>query len=202
MPGWMAGWPVGLVLVAFFTGALLRSQGLYWAGRGLTAGLLRAEPRDGAGASGHRSRLARVRTALARRLDSDQVTRARSAIERWGMPVIPLAFLTVGFQSAVFAAAGLVRVGWPRFTLWALPGAAVWAVVWGGGGMAAAAGVVAAARRSPWALAAVLAAVGLVVVAVAALRRHRQERTPPAGDGAVAPGRPPAAGRPSRSPGR
>ena len=45
------------------------------------------------------------------------------------MPVVPLAFLTVGFQSAVFAAVGLLRVHWLRYTLWTIPGCLVWAAL-------------------------------------------------------------------------
>lgn len=181
MPEWMAGWPVVAVLAFFLLGALARSQALYWAGRGVAAGVTRAlvedeEPgRAGATTPPRRRRLlARVAASL----DSAQVARARVAIERWGMPVVPLAFLTVGFQSAVFGATGLLRVGWLRFTLWALPGAVAWSLVWGGGGMAAVAGVLAAARRSPATLALVLAAAGVVVTVVSAVvRRRRATRT-------------------------
>lgn len=155
MPSWMAGWPVGAVLVFFLAGALLRSQALYWAGRGVTAGVLR--------------------TRWADRLGSPRVRRASESIERWGMPVIPLAFLTVGFQSAVFGAAGLLRVHWLRFSVWSLPGAVVWALVWGGGGMAAVAGAVAVARRSPLLLAGVIVLVVVLTTAVTALVRRRRE---------------------------
>lgn len=156
MPSWMADWPVLAVLLFFLAGAIGRSQAIYWLGRGAAAGVLR--------------------TRWSARLDSPQVHRATQAIERWGMPVVPLAFLTVGFQSAVFGATGLLRVGWLRFTLWALPGAVAWALVWGGGGMAAVAGVLAAARQSPWLLAAVLAGAGVVVTLVGAVVRRRRAR--------------------------
>lgn len=204
MPAWMEGWPVVAVLLFFLSGALLRSQAIYWVGRGVTAGVLRgarpgtgedvddpdgatpAQPTGGVRAAAHRWRV-----RAARRLDSAQVDRARSAIERWGMPVVPLAFLTVGFQSAVFGAAGLLRVGWLRFTLWALPGAVVWALVWGGGGMAAAAGVLAAARRSPATLALVLVVAGVAISAVLAVARSRR----PAGSAPSRPGAESPAGR-------
>lgn len=152
MPTWMEGWPVLGIYLFFVLGAAARSQGLYWIGRGAAAGLLRSRWRD--------------------RLDSRAVHRAVTSIERWGMPVVPLAFLTVGFQSAVFSAAGLLRLHWLRFTLWSVPGVLVWALVWAGGGMAAVAGGAALAARSPWALLAVVVALGgLVVLGV---RRRRQ----------------------------
>src|SRR5665648_3105 len=111
MPGWMRDWPVLGVFLFFLFGAVARSQAIYWVGRGVTAGVLRSRWGD--------------------RLDSSQVRRATTTFERWGMPVVPLAFLTVGFQSAVFASVGLLRVHWLRFTLWTIPGCLVWAALWG-----------------------------------------------------------------------
>src|SRR5665647_1871995 len=109
-------WPVLGVFLFFLFGAVARSQAIYWVGRGVTAGVLRSRWGD--------------------RLDSSQVRRATTTFERWGMPVVPLAFLTVGFQSAVFASVGLLRVHWLRYTLWTIPGCLVWAALWGGSGLA------------------------------------------------------------------
>lgn len=182
MPSWMSGWPVALVLGFFLVGAVLRSQGIYWAGRGIAVGVTRGRSSavvpsaSDPSAGSPRSWPSRLRDRVAASLDSAQVVRARGAIERWGMPVIPVAFLTVGFQSAVFGAAGLLRIGWLRFTLWSLPGAVAWALVWGGGGMAAVAGALAVARESPWLLVAVLAGAGILVTVASALVRRRRGR--------------------------
>ena len=159
MPGWLADRPFALVYVVFAVGAFLRSQGTYWLGRGVAAGVLRSR--------------------WAGRVDSDRTRRATAAIERWGMPVVPLSFLTVGFQTAVNAGAGLLRLRWARYTLWALPGCLVWALVWAGGGMAAAAGTAALAARSPWAPWAVLAALAGGAAAVVAVRRRRVRAVAP-----------------------
>lgn len=177
MPSWMDGWPVLVVLLFFLVGAVLRSQAIYWLGRGLAVGVVRSRDAHADRSADDRGAVARLRDRLAASLDSRQMARARVAVERWGMPVVPLAFLTVGFQSAVFATVGLLRIGWLAFTLWSLPGAVAWAVVWGGGGMVAAAGVVAAAREAPGALAAVLLGAGLAVTVVTALVRRRRART-------------------------
>lgn len=157
MPSWMQGWPVVAVVAFFLFGAVARSQALYWAGRGVSRGV--------------------GRTRFGDRFDGLRVRRAVAAIERWGMPVVPLAFLTVGFQSAVLGAAGLLRIGWLRFTLWALPGCVAWAIVWGGGGMATVAAAWALARRSPWGLAGLVAitAFGVTTLLLRA-RRRREER--------------------------
>lgn len=157
MPAWMDGWPWLAVYLFFLSGAIMRSQALYWLGRGVATGVLR--------------------TRWGERLDAPQVHRAVATIERWGMPVVPLAFLTVGFQSAVFSAAGLVRVHWLRFTLWSVPGALAWAAVWGGGGLAALAGVLALARANPLlAVAVVLTLAAVAAAAVLRARRRREDR--------------------------
>lgn len=156
MPEWMSGWPVLGVYLFFLFGAVARSQAIFWVGRGVAAG----------------ARHSRWRA----RAESPQVRRATRTVERWGMPIVPAAFLTVGFQSAVFLAVGLLRVGWLRFTLWSVPGCLVWAALWGGGGLAALAGARELADRSPWLLAVVLVAAGLVVALLSAHARRRREQ--------------------------
>lgn len=155
MPAWMADWPWLGVYLFFLLGALARSQAIYGLGRGVAAGVLRSRWRE--------------------RADSPRVQRAARTVERWGMPIVPAAFLTIGFQSAVFLAVGLLRIGWLRFTLWALPGCLVWAALWGGGGLAAFAGARELARRSPLLLAVAIVALGGVVTVVALVVRRRRE---------------------------
>ncbi len=156
MPDWMSGWPVLGVYLFFLVGAVARSQAIFWVGRGVASGAEHSRWRA--------------------RAQSPRVRRATRTVERWGMPIVPAAFLTIGFQSAVFLAVGLLRVGWLRFTLWSVPGCLVWAALWGGGGIAALAGARKLADRSPWLLAAAIVAVGAVVVAVAgSVRRRREE---------------------------
>lgn len=153
MPSWLQGWPFAGLYLFFLAGALARSQAMYWLGRGVAAGVLR---------SSWQARLANPRT-----------DRARGLVERWGMPVVPLAFLTVGLQSAVFTVTGLLRVGWLRFSLWALPGALVWAGLWTTGGIAVlgtAAAVVTGSREGVLVVVAVLLVAAMVVTLL--LRRR------------------------------
>lgn len=156
MPDWMSGWPLLAVYLFFLVGAVARSQAIFWVGRGVAAGAEHSRWRA--------------------RAESPRVRRATRTVERWGMPIVPAAFLTVGFQSAVFLAVGALRVGWLRFTLWSLPGCLVWAALWGGGGLAALAGARELSERSPWLLATVLLAAGLVVALVTARIRRRREQ--------------------------
>ena len=164
MPDWMTslvdGWPFAWIYLFFVLGAAMRSQALYWIGRGVAGGA--------------------SRTRLASRLDGPRMRRATQAVERWGMPIVPVSFLTVGFQSAVHASCGLLRVGWLRYTLWSIPGWLVWALIWAGGGTAALWAAALLAARSPWALAgAIVATTAVVTVVVLEVRKRREARAAP-----------------------
>ncbi len=110
------------------------------------------------------------RAALGRWLESDSVGRGRRAVERWGLVAIPVSYLTVGFQTLVLAGAGVLRIGWLRFTVAQAPGALVWALIYTTIGWAAWEAALAAIAGRPLALAAVAAA-ALVLVATRISRR-------------------------------
>jgi membrane protein DedA with SNARE-associated domain len=103
---------------------------------------------------------------LARRakiLDRPAVRRAERMVRRVGPPAVSLSFLTVGVQTAVNAAAGLLRMPGRHYVPALLVGALAWAAIYLTVGMA----VVHAwlgARDGRWLLAALAAAA--VVVAV------------------------------------
>jgi membrane protein DedA with SNARE-associated domain len=133
-------WPVWLAFVVLFCVALGRGGATYLVGRGLRAG-------------GDRS-------ALARHLDRPMVLRAQEWIGRWGAPVVAVAFLTVGVQTAVNAAAGALRMPPRRYLPGLLVGALLWATLYVTVGLAV---VEALVGRLPW------WAVLLVVLVVLAL---------------------------------
>jgi len=143
--------------LALFAVAVVRSQCTYWLGRALRAGLLQS---------------ARWRGFFAR----DGMVRGQAAIERWGWPIIPLSFLTVGFQSAVVAGAGVLGWPWLRFSLASLPGCVLWGCVYAAGGLAAFAALAALASVSTWlALAALIV---LLIVITLLIRRRRTMAAP------------------------
>lgn len=154
MPEWLQDWPVPVIFLAGVLGAGARSQATYWIGRGVAAKVLGAR--------------------WSHRLEGARTKRAIASIERWGMPIVPLSFLTIGFQTAINGSAGLIRIGWLRYTLWAIPGWVMWSVLWTGIGFATVLGVLALAAHSPWALAGgVVLVVAVVTVIVLRLRRRR-----------------------------
>ncbi len=154
MPSWIQDGPFALVYGFLLVVVFLRAQATYWVGRAVATGALRSR--------------------WARYVEGPRVRRATRVIDRWGLPVIPLSFLTIGFQTAVNAGAGLLRIRWPRYTVAMIPGCLVWAAVYAVGGLAAFEAGVALAARSPWALAAFVLTVTLLVVAVAIRARRRR----------------------------
>lgn len=152
MTPWLTdGWPVAVVWVLFLAGATARGGAIYWIGRG-------------------------VRGAGERRrgwADRPGVRRAEALVRRFGAPAVALSFLTVGVQSAVNAAAGLLRMPARRYVPGLLVGAALWATVYTTVGFAVLYAVLGRARW--WWLAAGAAALLLVVVATRRTRR-REDR--------------------------
>ena len=146
MPSWLNDSPFGITFAVLFGIVFLRAQGTYWIGRAVTAGLLH--------------------TRVARWMTNPRMTRAVDALNRWGLPVVTVSFLTVGFQTVVNAAAGLIRMPWLRYTLAMLVGCAAWAAIYATVGIAAFEASLALAAGSPWALVGVLAVVLGAVIAV------------------------------------
>src|SRR5690625_5659230 len=85
--------------------------------------LLRA---GGTYALGRGARKAANRGKVAAWLESERVERASRIINKWGAPVVAFSFLTVGFQTAANAAAGLTGMSLKRY----LPALAVGGFAW------------------------------------------------------------------------
>ncbi|QGQ19031.1 hypothetical protein GC089_07040 [Cellulomonas sp. JZ18] len=166
------GLPLGALLVVLLVVVLARSHATYWAGRAVARGARYEGERRHGPALWQRTvdRLARFATTPLARTGLRMV-------HRWGPVAVTFAYLTVGVQSAVFAAAGLLRMPYLRFTVASLPGSLAWALVWGTVGMSAVWGALALAAGSPWGLA-VLVAVAVVVTGVAVHARRRRRAAP------------------------
>jgi membrane protein DedA with SNARE-associated domain len=150
----VSDWPFALTFGALFVLALARGTATYWAGRALRYG--------------------GQHTALARHLDRPAVVRAEAVVRRFGAPAVAVSFLTVGFQTAVNAAAGALRMPWWRYLPGVVVGALFWATVYSTIGFA----VLAAwfgDHPWPWVIGAVVAGT-LVAVVTVAVRRRRTTR--------------------------
>ncbi|HEY7720125.1 MAG TPA: VTT domain-containing protein [Pedococcus sp.] len=142
-------WPYAATFAFFFAVALARASVTYAAGRGLRAG--------------------GERTRWSRHLDRPAVARAERLVGRLGAPAVSLAFLTVGVQTAVMAAAGALRMPLVRFLPAAAVGALAWAALYTTVGLAVVQAWTGAA--APWL--AVLLALALVVTVATVLVRRR-----------------------------
>jgi membrane protein DedA with SNARE-associated domain len=160
VPSWLEGKPFALTFVVLFLIVLLRAQATYWLARAVAAGVLH--------------------TRLADKLTGPKTTRAIDSLNRWGPPLVTVSFLTVGLQTVVNAAAGLIRMPWIRYTVAMVLGCIAWAAIYATVGIAAFEASVALFAHSPWALIAVLAALIGIVIAVLVLRRRRSDAQQPA----------------------
>lgn len=156
------------LFVFLFAGAMARGQVIYWLARVVTDRVMAT----GEPGSGWRRRVHHW-------LHSEGVAHGRRSLARWGWPLVPFAYLTVGFQSMVMAAAGMVRMRVLTFTLAQIPGSLAWAVIYSTVGFAFWGATFAAIQGNPqWLL--LLVALLVVVVAVVVLRRRRRQRSPAA----------------------
>ncbi|MFF1528563.1 DedA family protein [Cellulomonas sp. NPDC058312] len=172
----MGGWPLEAVVAGLFVIVMARSHLFYWLGRGVVGGATRLADRSHVledlltptvDESGARARVLRLmRTPGARR--------GLALVHRWGPLAVTAAYLTVGVQTAVFVASGLLRMPYPRFLLASVPGSIAWAFIWGTIGIGAVWAGLRLAAASPWALAGALLVVAAVVAALVARRRSRR----------------------------
>lgn len=115
----LKSYPFGVALAALFLIAMLRGQATYWLARTMTEqALRRTRPTHG------------WRAAVHRWLASPALDRGRGAVERCGIAAVPLCYLTVGVQTVVLAAAGVLRMRWLRFTIAQSLGALAWATIY------------------------------------------------------------------------
>lgn len=155
MMEWIRSLPVLPAVGILYVVILLRAGATYAIGRG-------------AGRLADRGRLATLRS-------SPRVQRAQEAIHRWGAPVVALSFLTVGFQTAANAAAGLSRMPLRRYLPALAVGGLAWAVLYATVGLAAVFLWIDLFLASPWAAIAALLLVSVIIVLVVRRRRRQEE---------------------------
>lgn len=163
MPTWLAGRPFAVTVIVLFLIVLARAQATYWAGRGAMTGALR--------------------TTVGRRLTGPRMTRAIAALHRWGLPLVTVSFITIGFQTVINAAAGVTRMHWGRYTAAMLPGCAAWALIYATVGLAAFTAWLRLDGAGHWVALAALAGViaAGVLIAVHVKRRLRATGEPAMG---------------------
>lgn len=155
-------WPFAITYAVFFAGAMARANLTYWVGFGARRG--------------------GERTRWARHLESRLVRQAETVVARYGAPAVALSFLTVGVQSAVNLAAGVLRMPLWRYEIGAVVGALMWAAIYSTVGFAVIEAWVRGAGVALWGwLAAAVIGIGLTIW-LSGVARRRLEKVPEAAD--------------------
>lgn len=144
----------------------LRSQATHWIGRGMANW---TENKTALAQSGWKYR-------LHKKLSTLNMQRGMDAIEKWGLIIVPLSFLTWGFQTLVHMGAGVLRVNWFYYTLAAIPGYIAWGAIYGTVGIAALKTVTSASQGQFWAVAVLTASVALIAAFIVFRRFYKSSR--------------------------
>ena len=150
------------LFVFLFVVVLLRAQATYWLARGAASGAVLATGRQG------------FLGTMARWFDGPIPRKGAAMLDKWGIIVIPLCFLTVGIQTAVNAGAGLVRRRWSTYTIAMIPGCVLWALLYGLGTLAVFAAAIRAVAGSPWGWAGLALIAALITAKIVWGRRKRR----------------------------
>ncbi len=162
VPSWMQGLPFWALYAAFFCGAFMRGQATYWAGRG-------------AAYAAHRPAEHGLRARYQDKAHCWATPEAQRALQRFGLPLVSLAYLTVGLQTVILASAGLLRFSWKAFTAAQLLGCAAWAGIYATIGFAAWEALLGATLTGPLLWGVLLAIAAVVGAATFALYRHTKK---------------------------
>ncbi len=157
---WIESLPLALAFVFLYLVVLSRAGGTYLLGR----------------LAHHLADRGRLHTFL----NSERTTRARRVVNTYGAPVVAVSFLTIGFQTAVNAAAGLTRMPLRRYLPALLIGGAVWALLYATVGLAVIWLWLDLLWTSPWAAVAVVILVCAVTTWWWVRRRRRHNADPSA----------------------
>ncbi|MFC5939768.1 DedA family protein [Corynebacterium choanae] len=106
-------------------------------------------------------------------LQSPRLASGTTMLHRYGLIAVPACYLTIGLQTVVLAAAGVIGMPRLKFALAQLPGVAVWAAIYSTIGWAAWEAMITQAATS-WIGIAVLVALLSVVVMLVIQRRLKQ----------------------------
>jgi membrane protein DedA with SNARE-associated domain len=161
------GWPYPVAVAVLFVVVLVRAGATYAIGRAAQEGA-------------RRSRLSRV-------MSRPRYARMQEFVARWGAPLVTVSFLTVGIQTLVNLAAGVLRMPLRRYVPALIVGSIIWAFLYAALGFASFAAWRQVYQISPVIAIASLVALlaGLAAYIIWQVRhRHRDEAPKPANFGA------------------
>lgn len=148
--------PLIAVVAALWVIVMLRANATYWLGRAIATGT--------------------ARTKWRKMLESEHYETGHRWLERWGAPAVTVSFLTIGIQTMVNLAAGVMRMSMKKYLPAVAIGSVLWAVMYGTIGFV---GWVAIERLwtiSPWLVLAATVAVTTGIVIYFKVGRNRGNR--------------------------
>ena len=107
---WLSTFPLWQATIILTIVVSLRAQATYWLGVLVNRGVINNQL-------------------------SDKLKIGVKIIEKWGLPIIPLSFFTIGLQTIVQFSAGVLNINPIRYTLAAFPGYIAWAFIYATGGL-------------------------------------------------------------------
>lgn len=149
------GAPLMAVVSGLWVIVMARSNATYWLGRAMARGT--------------------ANTRWRRMLESPHYATGQRWLDRWGAPAVTLSFLTVGIQTMVNLAAGVMRMPLRKYIPATAIGSVLWAFMYGTVGFI---GWVAIERLwafSPWLV--LLLVLLLVLGIIVHIKYGREERT-------------------------
>ncbi|WP_054953441.1 DedA family protein [Flaviflexus massiliensis] len=148
-------WLYLFLLVVVFT----RAQATYWLGYYIASRLMKNVPEEG------------WRRTFYDWSQKDAVTNGIATLHRRGWIIIPLSFLTVGFQTIIQLSAGLTRMVPINYTAAMFPGCLVWALIYSTIGFSMWNALIAAFAGSPAGIATLI----ILIVAIALWVKFRKK---------------------------
>lgn len=152
MTSFISDGPLVAVFAFLLVVVFCRAQGTYWLGRYMGHFIMtRGKPANG------------WRLRAYEWIHSDSTTRGIDTLQRRGWPVIPLSFLTVGFQTIINLGAGVIGMPWLRYTPAMIPGCLAWAGIYATVGWAVWEVAFVAAAGSPYGIVVIIVLLALLV---------------------------------------
>ncbi|MDN5791028.1 MAG: VTT domain-containing protein [Micrococcales bacterium] len=153
----LAALPFWQAFIALWLIVMARSNATYWVGRGAIAGWRRHRPGP----------------------ERDRQARAESLILRLGPVAVVLSYLTVGIQTTIHLAAGVLRMPLRYYVPAAAVGSIAWAAIYATIGIAVVQAWLAARAGSWYAIGGITALLVVWVATWLVSRRRRETTSPP-----------------------
>ncbi|MDO5727177.1 MAG: hypothetical protein Q4Q03_04575 [Bowdeniella nasicola] len=160
MPEFVATGPLWLIFSFLLIVVFCRAQATYWLAFFLANRTI------------HTRATNRMMRALHTWFTGPIPKRGKAALEKWGLVIIPLSFLTIGFQTAVNAGAGFVSMRWRQYTIAMFPGCLAWAAMYSMGLLAVWTAAVQAITGTWWPLLIVILALSALTWWRISIRRR------------------------------